>query len=35
MSDAHQFNLHEWPVPPLLVPLFLALLIAAPVVIQR
>jgi len=28
MSDADEFNIREWLVPPLLVPLFLALLIA-------
>ena len=28
MSDADKFNIREWLVPPLLVPVFLALLIA-------
>jgi hypothetical protein len=29
MPDTHGFNFREWLVPPLLLPLFLALLIAA------
>ena len=35
MSDTRRFDFREWLVPPLLVPLFLALLIAAAVIIQR
>jgi hypothetical protein len=35
MSDTHKFKLREWLVPPVLLPLFFALLIAAAVVIQR
>jgi hypothetical protein len=35
MSDAHKFNLHDWLVPPVLVPVFFALLIAAAAMIQR
>ena len=29
MSETHRFNFREWLVPPLLVPLFFGLLIAA------
>jgi len=32
MSDTRSFNLREWLVPPMLLPLFLALLIAAAVI---
>jgi hypothetical protein len=35
MSDAHKFNLRVWLVPPVLVPVFFALLIAAAAMIQR
>ncbi len=35
MSDTHNFNLREWLVPPVILPIFFALLIAAAVVIQR
>jgi hypothetical protein len=35
MSDAHKFNLRDWLVPPVLVPVFFALLIAAAAMIQR
>jgi hypothetical protein len=34
MPDAHKFNLREWLVPPVLLPIFSALLIAAAVIIQ-
>jgi hypothetical protein len=34
MSGPHKFNLREWLVPPLLVPLFFALLIAGVAVIR-
>ena len=35
MSDTRRFDIREWFVPPVLVPVFLALLTAAAVVIQR
>jgi hypothetical protein len=35
MSDTHKFNLREWLVPPVLLPLFFVLLIATAVIIQR
>jgi hypothetical protein len=35
MSDTSKFDLHEWLVPPLLMPIFFMLLIAAAVLIQR
>jgi hypothetical protein len=35
MSDTHKFNPSEWLVPPVLLPLFFALLIAAAMIIQR
>jgi hypothetical protein len=35
MSDSRKFDLAEWLVPPLLVPLFLGILIAAAAFIQR
>jgi hypothetical protein len=34
MSDTYRFDFREWLVPPLLVPLFFGLLIAASVVIR-
>jgi hypothetical protein len=34
MSDTFKFDFREWLVPPLLVPLFFGLLIAAAVVIR-
>jgi hypothetical protein len=34
MPDSHGFNFREWLVPPLLVPLFFGLLIAAVVVFR-
>jgi hypothetical protein len=34
MSNLSGFNLREWLVPPVLMPIFLVLLIAAAVVIQ-
>jgi hypothetical protein len=34
MLDTHKFNFREWLVPPLLVPLFFGLLIAALVVLR-
>jgi hypothetical protein len=34
MLDTHKFNFREWLVPPLLVPLFFGLLIAALVVFR-
>ena len=34
MSDVSKFNLSEWLVPPVLMPIFFALLIAAAVVFQ-
>jgi hypothetical protein len=35
MSGSREFNLREWLVPPVLLPVFLVLLIAAAVIIQR
>jgi hypothetical protein len=35
MSDTHRFYFRDWLVPPLLVPLFFALLIATVVVFHR
>jgi hypothetical protein len=34
MSDIHKFNLREWLVPPVLLPIFFALLIAATVIVH-
>ena len=34
MSDTHKFNLREWLVPPVLLPVFFALLIVAAVIIR-
>ena len=34
MSNISKFNLNEWLVPPVLMPIFFALLIAAAMVIQ-
>jgi hypothetical protein len=34
MSVAHKFNLREWLVPPVLLPVLLALLIAVAVIIR-
>lgn len=35
MSDPAKFDVREWLVPPLLVPVFLVLLIAAAAFLQR
>jgi hypothetical protein len=35
MSNISKFSLREWLVPPLLLPIFFVLLIAAAVLIQR
>jgi hypothetical protein len=35
MSGTQKFDLREWLVPPVLLPIFLALLVAAAAVIQR
>ena len=35
MSDTRKFDLREWLVPPVLMPIFFGLLIAAAVIIQR
>ena len=35
MSDVGKFDLREWLIPPVLMPIFFVLLIAAAVVIQR
>jgi len=35
MSDTAKFNFREWLVPPVLMPIFFVLLIAAAVVMQR
>ena len=35
MSDTHKFDVREWLVPPVLMPIFFVLLIAAAVVLQR
>jgi hypothetical protein len=34
MSELQKFDLREWLVPPVLLPIFLALLVAAAVAIQ-
>jgi hypothetical protein len=34
MSDIQKFNLREWLVPPILLPIFLGLLVAGAVIIQ-
>jgi hypothetical protein len=34
MSDTLKFNLRDWLVPPVLLPIFFALLIAAVVILQ-
>ena len=35
MSDIGKFDLREWLVPPVLMPIFFVLLIAAAAIIQR
>jgi hypothetical protein len=35
MPDIPKFDIREWLVPPVLLPVFLGLLIAAAVIIQR
>jgi len=35
MSNVGKFSLREWLVPPILLPIFLVLLVAAAVLIQR
>jgi hypothetical protein len=35
MPDISKFDIREWLVPPVLLPVFLGLLIAAAVIIQR
>jgi hypothetical protein len=35
MSDTRKFDLREWPVSPVVMPIFFVLLIAAPDIIQR
>lgn len=35
MSDTHKFDFRDWLVPPVLLPIFFVLLIAAAVIIQR
>ena len=35
MSDTGKFDVREWLVPPVLMPIFFVLLIAAAVVLQR
>jgi hypothetical protein len=35
MSNINQFSVREWLVPPVLLPIFFALLIAAAILIQR
>jgi hypothetical protein len=35
MSDTRKFDIREWLVPPVLVPVFFALLTAAAVIVQR
>lgn len=35
MSDTGKFDFREWLVPPVLMPIFFVLLIAAAVIIQR
>jgi hypothetical protein len=34
MSDPHKFDLREWLVPPVVLPIFFGLLIAAAVVVH-
>jgi hypothetical protein len=34
MSDAQKFDLREWLVPPILVPLFLGLMVAGAVIVR-
>jgi len=35
MSDVSRFDLREWLIPPVLMPIFFVLLIAAAAIIQR
>jgi hypothetical protein len=35
MSDTGKFDFREWLVPPVLMPIFFVLLIAAAVIVQR
>ncbi len=35
MSDTGKFDFREWLVPPVLMPIFFALLVAAAVIVQR
>jgi hypothetical protein len=35
MPDPHKFNLAEWLVPPILLPIILGLVVAGAVIIQR
>jgi hypothetical protein len=35
MSDIRKFDVREWLVPPVLMPIFFALAIAAAVILQR
>jgi hypothetical protein len=35
MSDTRKFDVREWLVPPILLPIFFVLLIAAAAVLQR
>ncbi|SHH59774.1 hypothetical protein SAMN05444169_8268 [Bradyrhizobium erythrophlei] len=35
MSDVSKFDLREWLIPPVLMPIFFVLLIAAAAIIQR
>jgi hypothetical protein len=35
MSDTRKFDIRDWLVPPLVVPIFLVLLIVAAAVVQR
>lgn len=35
MSDTSKFDLREWLIPPVLMPIFFVLLIAAAAIIQR
>jgi hypothetical protein len=35
MSNTRKFDIREWLVPPLVVPIFLVLLVAAAAVMQR
>jgi hypothetical protein len=34
MSNTYKFNVREWPVPPVMLPVFFVLLIAAAMLIQ-